>query len=204
MNLIYLHGLDSDANATKGQILDTYCQQHRPDIQVIRPDLNMSPTKVVEKISALIADTSQDTLLVGSSLGGYFATYLSNQLDVPALLINPSIQPHISLQRFSSQAERSDASNDDIIYTTSGGWQMTAADLDWFANHQLSALNYPHKVAAIIKRGDELLDAEQSQAFYHSHNASVTIQDGGDHRFSDFEAQLPVVMPLIEQITTAD
>jgi len=203
MNLIYLHGLDSDANATKGQILDTYCQQHCPEIQVIRPDLNMSPAKVVEKVSALVSATSQNTLLVGSSLGGYFATYLSNQLDVPALLINPSIQPHISLQRFSEQAERSGMPND-IIYTTSGGWQMTTADLDWFANHQLLTLNHPHKVAAIIKRGDELLDAEQSQTFYHSQNALVTMQDSGDHRFSDFEAQLPVVMSLIEQIITAD
>ena len=54
MNLIYIHGLDSDANSTKGLLLDKYCQHHHPDITVLRPDLNKSPAQVREKLLLLI------------------------------------------------------------------------------------------------------------------------------------------------------
>ncbi|GAA0306980.1 YqiA/YcfP family alpha/beta fold hydrolase [Psychrobacter aestuarii] len=197
MNLIYLHGLDSDANATKGKLLSEYCQQHYPSITVIRPDLNMSPPEVVKKVTALINESPKETLLVGSSLGGYFATYLSNQLDTPALLINPSIQPHISLQRFSDSAHHSNTSKDHVIYTTSGGWQMTQADLEWFAAHPLTEVTYPKRVCAVIKSGDELLDAQLSAKFYQKHGAQVIIQTGGDHRFSDFAQHLPTLLPIM-------
>ena len=109
MNLIYIHGLDSDANSTKGLLLEKYCQHHHPDITVLRPDLNKSPAQVREQLLSLIdglnnskdeQTESPNTVLVGSSLGGYFSTLISNQIGCPALLLNPSIQPHVTLQRF--------------------------------------------------------------------------------------------------------
>lgn len=54
MNLIYIHGLDSDANSTKGRLLEAYCQQYYPDIPVLRPDLNQAPEHVFEHILSLI------------------------------------------------------------------------------------------------------------------------------------------------------
>ncbi|MEJ6069737.1 hypothetical protein MT378_18485, partial [Psychrobacter sp. 16-Bac2893] len=95
MNLIYIHGLDSDANSTKGLLLEKYCQRHHPDINVLRPDLNKSPAQVCEQLLLLIEvlnngkDTEADssnTVLIGSSLGGYFSTLISNHIGCPALL----------------------------------------------------------------------------------------------------------------------
>ena len=102
MNLIYIHGLDSDANSTKGVLLDEYCQKHHLDISAHRPDLNQPPKVVFDKLLKLVAELDADSkvILVGSSLGGYFATLVSNETGCPALLINPSTQPHITLQRF--------------------------------------------------------------------------------------------------------
>ena len=54
MNLIYIHGLDSDANSTKGVLLEKYCQLHHPDINVLRPDLNKTPAQVCEQLLSLI------------------------------------------------------------------------------------------------------------------------------------------------------
>ena len=212
MNLIYIHGLNSDANSTKGQLLEQYCQRHHPEITVLRPDLNKSPEKVREQLLALISglnDTGNkhnpqsSTVLIGSSLGGYFSTLISNETGCPALLLNPSTQPHITLQRFADTSQlnqKMDFSNDTVLHTTAGGWQMTVADVQWFADHQLSTLNHPHKVAALIKAGDELLDAELSAAFYQEQGASVVVQAGGDHRFSDFSEHLPQVMILVQQL----
>ena len=218
MNIIYIHGLDSDANSTKGRLLEKYCQQYHPDINVLRPDLNQSPDHVFNHILFLIESANNkseriksaqfgaaNTVLVGSSLGGYFSTLVSNHTGCPALLLNPSTQPHVTLQRFANEAVSADSgkdtsSDDHIIHSTAGGWDITNADLQWFADHQISQVNYPSKVAVLIKAGDELLNAELSKSFYQIQGAAVTVQAGGDHRFSDFHEQLPMVIKLLQQL----
>lgn len=214
MNLIYIHGLDSDANSTKGMLLEEYCQQYYPDINVLRPDLNKSPAQVSEQLLSLVEglNNSKDTearlsntVLVGSSLGGYFSTLVSNHTGCPALLLNPSTQPHITLQRFTNESmvDNNDTallSDDYVIHSTAGGWDMTNADLQWFADHPLSTVNHPNKVAVLIKEGDELLHPELSKTFYQEQGAMVMVQAGGDHRFSDFEEQLPMVLKLLRQL----
>lgn len=216
MNIIYIHGLDSDANSIKGSLLEEYCRQYDPDIKVLRPDLNKTPDQVFDQMLSLIDSVAsknshdQNTVLVGSSLGGYFATLLSNHTGCPALLLNPSIQPHQTLQRFkhSTETEEDDGAKDEsandeaseVLYTTLGGWRITNADLRWFACHQLSSLNYPKKVVALIKEGDELLNSSLSANFYREQGATVNMQKGGDHRFSDFKTQLPKVIKVIQQL----
>ena len=217
MNLIYIHGLDSDANSTKGMLLEKYCQRHHPDINVLRPDLNKSPAQVCEQLLSLIESLdnsenklpeSSNTVLVGSSLGGYFSTLISNQIGCPALLLNPSNQPHITLQRFSdssvsNQNGSDELSHSNVLHTTAGGWDITNADLQWFADHQISQVNYPNKVAVLLKEGDELLSSELSKAFYQRQGASVMVQAGGDHRFSDFGEQLPMVIDMLQDLVRA-
>ena len=207
MNLIYIHGLDSDANSTKGLLLDEYCQQHHPDIIVHRPDLNQPPQVVFDKLVHLVEELGKGSkvVLVGSSLGGYFATLVSNQTGCPALLINPSIQPHITLQRFdadrgAANALKTDSHQNKVLHTTDGGWALTKADLQWFTRHTLSTVENPSDVEVMIKKGDELLDANLSAAFYRQQGATVTIQAGGDHRFSDFAEHLPRVLKILKQL----
>ena len=54
MNIIYIHGLDSDANSIKGSLLEEYCRQYDPDINVLRPDLNKTPDQVFDQMLSLI------------------------------------------------------------------------------------------------------------------------------------------------------
>lgn len=219
MNLIYIHGLDSDANSTKGLLLERYCQQHHSDITVLRPDLNQSPEHVFNYLVSLVENANNDknkntedvppyssnTVLIGSSLGGYFSTLVSNYTGCPALLLNPSTQPHITLQRFANEAmsassDKDTSSDDYVLHSTTGGWNITNADLQWFADHQLSVVNHPDKVAVLIKEGDELLNPELAKTFYQAQGAKVTVQAGGDHRFSDFDEQLPMVFKLLQKL----
>ena len=212
MNLIYIHGLDSDANSTKGMLLEKYCQRHHPDINVLRPDLNKSPQDVFDKLISLVEEWGSDSkvVFVGSSLGGYFSTLVSNHTGCAALLLNPSTQPHVTLQRFAHDLLLNNDSNEgqgedelpknQILYTTTGGWDITSADLQWFADHQLSEVNYPKKIAVFIKEGDELLNPELSKAFYQQQGSTVILQAGGDHRFSDFGEQLPMVINMLQDL----
>ena len=217
MNVIYIHGLDSDENSTKGRLLEDYCRQYHSDINVLRPDLNKTPDQVFRQILSLIEGLkhndniedekfkSSNTVLVGSSLGGYFSTLVSNHTGCPALLLNPSTQPHVTLQRFAEDsAAKNNVEEEDldsqIIHSTIGGWYITHADLQWFAAHQLSTINYPDKVAVLIKEGDELLNPKLSKQFYKEQGVTVTMQAGGDHRFSDFGAQLPMVIEMLRNL----
>ena len=212
MNLIYIHGLDSDANSTKGMLLEKYCQYHHPDINVLRPDLNKSPQDVFDKLISLVEEWGSDSkvVFVGSSLGGYFSTLVSNHTGCAALLLNPSTQPHVTLQRFAHDLLLNNDSNEgqgedelpknQILYTTTGGWDITSADLQWFADHQLSEIHYPKKIAVFIKEGDELLNPELSKAFYQQQGSTVILQAGGDHRFSDFGEQLPMVINMLQDL----
>lgn len=212
MNLIYIHGLDSDANSTKGMLLEKYCQHHHPDINVLRPDLNKSPQDVFDKLISLVEEWGSDSkvVFVGSSLGGYFSTLVSNHTGCAALLLNPSTQPHVTLQRFAHDLLLNNDSDEgqgedelpknQILYTTAGGWDITSADLQWFADHQLSEVNYPKKIAVFIKEGDELLNPELSKAFYQQQGSTVILQAGGDHRFSDFGEQLPMVINMLQDL----
>lgn len=183
MKLIYLHGLDSDPNATKALLTAQYAKQL--GIDVIRPNLNCPPNEVIKSVTPLL---DQNTVLIGSSLGGYFANLLSDMTGTPCILLNPSIRPDLSFQRFlddNAKTPKITPSDDTIIYTTDGGWAILYQDLAWFFEHQLTVA-YPERVGVLLKLGDELLDTKASEAFYLTKNASILTQSGGDHRISDY------------------
>lgn len=199
--------MDSSANSVKGVLLDNYCQKHHPNIEVIRPDLNESPDKVFKKLCDYIEQAESNNeraLVIGSSLGGYFSTLVSNAMDCPALLLNPSTQPHVSLQRFVNESVidsiACDDASDTVIYRTTGGWDLSLGDLDWFGSHKLEEVINPEKMVVIIKSGDELLDPSIAAQFYEAQGVQVNLQEGGDHRMTDFEEQLPFIMSEILEL----
>lgn len=205
VKIIYVHGLNSSANSVKGRLLQQYCEQNYPYIEVLCPDLNQPPNKVFKRLCTYVnieLKNNNKVILIGSSLGGYFSSLVNNETGCPALLLNPSTRPHISLQRFvDTKLVNSTScldSHDTVVYRTKGGWDLTLGDLAWFSSHQLTHLKYPKRIIAVIKSGDELLNSMLAVQFYRAQNAKVHFQQGGDHRMSDFEMQLPAIMSYIE------
>lgn len=203
MNIIYIHGLNSGRQATKALQLIDYVKANHPNIQVHNPDLNLPPQQVVDKLTALIEQLSATSpvVLIGSSLGGYFSTLLSNQTGMPVFLLNPSVRPHLSLCRFFAVDEQVGIDLSQIGqvvgHVTAGGWSIRGQDLVWFDEHKLEGIANPDKVKALLKTGDELLDYRLAEEFYSRHGASVEVQTGGDHRMTDFAEQLPAIMDWI-------
>ncbi len=200
MTIIYLHGLDSDSNAVKAKITEQAATAL--GLSVVCPDLNIPPASVVQKISHLI-ETHPNAVLIGSSLGGYFANLLSDQTGAPAILLNPSIRPDLSFRRFLSDNFKKDTAlaADSVIYTTTGGWQIVYSDLAWFEAHKLQ-VEHPKRLRILLKMGDELLDAHKTRAFYESKGVIINAQDGGDHRISDYDVQVPTVLAWAQTLMT--
>ncbi|MFW2177873.1 MULTISPECIES: YqiA/YcfP family alpha/beta fold hydrolase [unclassified Moraxella] len=197
MQIVYIHGLDSNANASKANQLRTFCAKHFPQIEVVVPDLNCSPQLAIERIKAIIA-TNADTGLVGSSLGGFYATILSNMTGKKAVLLNPSVQSGESLKRFFGE-DFDSLAEDYVGHTTPDGWAITKKDIEWLVEHCPTQASYPERLLVIVKKGDELLDYQKAVDFFSQkdNQSHLIIEEGGDHRMSDFETKLPQVVQFL-------
>lgn len=197
LHIIYLHGLNSNHNAYKARLLRDYCQQHFPDVQVHCPDLNAPPKQVLALLCQQIDELSPHKVaLVGSSLGGFFATLLHQRYACRTVLLNPSLFPEQSLNRF-AQGSLDDYQHDDILYTTQGGWQIRKADLDWFMTHRPQQIAHAETLWLILKQGDDVLDYRHSLNYFHqasNANPLILLEPYGDHVMSDFADKLPEIV----------
>lgn len=194
MQIIYVHGLHSNANATKGNLLRDYCATHYPHITVHTPDLNWQPEKVLAILRDLIAQ-DRETVLIGSSLGGFFSTLLHNEFGVKAVLLNPSTQPYCTLARFFPENWRDlpdDFAANDPKATT---WHMTAGDLKWFEKQRPEQIRQPEKLFLLVGTADDVIDYRIATEYYRGVKMDIT--EGGDHRMTDFAEKLPQVFAFI-------
>ena len=203
MQLIYIHGLDSGPESTKGLLLEAYAQQHHPVVRVQRPDLNRAPEDVIALLEDMIAEDPH-TALVGSSLGGFFTTALVARQQVKAVLINPSVRPFDSLTRFMEASPA--AKPDDVIYTTSGGWGIRPRDFDVLKSYFHATPKYPENLLVLLKTGDEVLNYREALAHYtqEGFEASVIVEPGGDHFMHDLDTKLALIFEFLFGLAPAD
>jgi predicted esterase YcpF (UPF0227 family) len=91
--LIYIHGFDSSPQSHKAGLLRHWLAKYRPDIQFIAPDLNIFPQQAAQRLAELMQQYPQAGLL-GSSLGGFYATWLNQHYGNKAVLINPAVKAY--------------------------------------------------------------------------------------------------------------
>lgn len=195
MNLIYLHGFQSSPLSMKGQLLYAYVQQHRPDIQMHLPDLNAPPLAVLANVSALIRRLP-NVALVGSSLGGFYATQLVAQHHVSAVVINPAMRPWQLFQ---------DLFGDVLPYVVHPNWSLTAAQLDDLADIALPVAQDADKILVLLQQGDEVLDYRDAQRYYSAARpAALIITDAqGNHGMDDFADKIPLLLEFLSYSLTS-
>ncbi len=94
--IFYFHGFASSGNSWKiGEL-----KKHLPNETIIAPTLPVDPEEVVGFFERVVAENGKPALLIGSSLGGFYAYYAAARFNIPAVLINPSITPWITLQDY--------------------------------------------------------------------------------------------------------
>ena len=111
------------------------------------------------------------------------------------VLLNPACNTGNSLKRF--LAKILTVLPDDFVgHTTPDGWTITKTDINWLvANRPDKSLN-PQDVLVILKKGDELLNYQDAVAYFSQQDAQshIIVEDGGDHRMTDFETKLEQVV----------
>ena len=100
--LIYLHGFLSSGGSAKANQLAVYLAAERPDIHYLRPTLPDTPREawaaVCDCIKARLAHGP--VALIGSSLGGFWATCAAEQFSLSAVVVNPAVHPQLLLEHF--------------------------------------------------------------------------------------------------------
>lgn len=181
--VIYLHGFNSSPSSKKAQVLQRWARDQRPDVQVEVPALPFSPkesAKVLDDLAKSLGPRWVGT--VGSSLGGYYATWLASRYRRPAALVNPAVRPYELLTDYLGE-------NTNLYtgerYVLSEHHMQELLDLD------VPQISQPELFFLLVQTGDETLDCrEAARKFAHCRS---WIEGGGNHEFIGFERTLPAI-----------
>ena len=165
----------------------------RPRLHV--PMLNASPAAAVsattEWIGRNVAAPERELTIVGSSLGGFYATHLAERFGTRAVLINPAIRPYDDLAPYAGLQTN--------LYTGET-FVVTAAHFDELRKLAVGRITRPERYLLLVQSGDEVLDYREAVAFYGG--AFQYVEGGGDHAFQRFEAQIPALLRFAGVATT--
>lgn len=177
--LLYIHGLNSSALSKKAIQLIALMQSLGLSEQLRVPELHHHPRRAMVQLESAIAELGRP-LLVGSSLGGYYATHLAERHGLKAVLINPAVNPHQLFDGFVGPQQN---------FYTGETWELTQDHVHALAELQVPAPHDPQRYQVWLQTGDETLDYRRAETFYRA--CALRIQAGGDHSYQGFAAQLP-------------
>jgi hypothetical protein len=179
--ILYLHGFNSSPQSHKAQVLGRYLAEQGLGAQYACPALPPLAGDAIRAIEELTAGKS-GVCLVGSSLGGFYATYLAEKHDAKAVLINPAIDPHVGLRAYLGPQTN---------LHTGEPYELTEAHLrEW---EKLYAPRVtPGRYLLIVETDDEVLDYRRAVARYAG--AEQRIVPGGDHSLQSFPEHLARIL----------
>ena len=180
-HLLYLHGFRSSPLSMKARKTAAWVHQHRPDIEWWCPQLPPSPRAAMEMINERFDSwPMQNSSVIGSSLGGFYATALAQRTGCRAVLLNPAVYPARDLTKY--VGEITAWHSDERFY-------FDEKFIDELHELTPAVLTHPARFFAVIAKGDEVLDWREMVARYV--DCSTKLLEGGDHALSDFDDHLP-------------
>jgi len=175
--ILYLHGFASCGISTKTRLLKDYFGEQN----VLAPDLPVDPHEAIDFIRRQIFDHDID-LIIGSSLGGFYATYFVEQYGIKTVLINPSTQPFITLAPYVGTNH---------FWCSGEPFEFTRDNLNALFEYAVGRLKDPKRYLVLLQKGDEVLDYTKAVQKYEG--AALSVQEGGNHRFENLDEYLEII-----------
>ena len=183
LRIIYLHGFNSSAESKKSKILDSYLEKEKL-INLESPNLNNSPKKAISQIEKIIRESSSRVCLIGSSLGGLYATFVADKYNLKSVTINPVVTNHISGMRDLVGSHKNFHSEEEYEFTLKDYFDLQKLGLE--------KLTKPLNHFCLIKMSDEVLDHNITFKFFSK--SYVLSEKGGNHSYDDFFEKIPLIL----------
>lgn len=187
-HLLYLHGFRSSPQSFKAQRMHAWMRQHRPDVAWWCPQLPPSPREAIARVSDGIADWPRVRMaVIGSSLGGFYATVVAERTGCRAVLLNPAVDPARDLASYIGEQT--------AFHDPGEHFFFRAEFVDELRALAPATITRPERYFGVFAKGDELLDWREMSSRYAG--ARIKLLEGGDHALSDFEMHLPDIVAFL-------
>jgi len=161
--ILYLHGFNSSPQSAKAQYLKRYLEERGLGAEFVCPRLPHRPKLAVAAIEAEMARLAKGKItLVGSSLGGFYATWLAEKHALRAVLINPAIDPHVGLRTYLGPQQS---------FHGGESYELTEEHLREWQALFLTGI-HPERYLLLVETGDEVLDYRLAVRKYLGRNSS--------------------------------
>lgn len=187
-HLLYLHGFRSSPQSTKARQMGALMAEGFAQVQWWCPQLPPSPQAAAALIAQGTAHWPADTsAVIGSSLGGFYATWIAAQRGWRAVLLNPAVDPARDLSRYIGEQTSWHDPAERFFFAPEFVDELRAL--------AVGPLAQPERCMTLIAMGDEVLDWREMTARYAG--AQQTVLEGGDHALSDFDQYIPQVLTFL-------
>lgn len=173
--LLYIHGFASSGHSHKAHVL----RQHFDEVYA--PSLSPIPQLAVETLEQFVDALAEPPLLIGSSLGGFYALYLSQRMSLPAILVNPVVKLAPEIDQLRGMHRN---------YFDGSQFEFTDAHLQSLHDYLCPAPS-SDRLLLMLQMGDEVLNHHQT--LQQLPGAQQLIELGGDHSFQGFENHMQTI-----------
>ncbi|MES2948094.1 MAG: YqiA/YcfP family alpha/beta fold hydrolase [Pseudomonadota bacterium] len=190
-HLLYLHGFRSSPASTKARITAAAVAGRFPNVTWLCPALPASPQQAMNEVLHATADWPlATTAVIGSSLGGFYATWLAERWGCKAVLLNPAVKPARDLA-----AHLGDQT---VWHDPDQHFVFEAAYVDELIAQEIARISRPERYFAVIAKGDEVLDWNEMTSHYPG--AAIKLLPSGDHALSDYHEHIDQVLEFLDLV----
>jgi len=179
--IIYIHGFGGSGLGVKATIF----RKHFIGSDFLAPSISYVPDLAIQTLEELIETFIKKYQtrvgLIGSSLGGYYAIYLSNKYNIKSVLINPSTKPIETLDKSRGYAPN---------FYDQSSFEWSKAHLEMLKKYEVKDIN-EELYFLLTQKGDELLDYKV--AVDKLQDVKMIIEEGGSHSFEGVQKYFKVI-----------
>ena len=185
--ILYFHGFKSSSDSTKAKDLHKFISKRTKNTILITPNIHDSFHDAHDQIINLIESNQPNISFMGSSLGGYYASFFSQKFNKKAVLINPAIPP---LKDFEMHLGKNKN------YSNGNKFIITKNDIDYIRSLSYKKILKPKNLMILLESGDEILNYNDASSYFSG--SHIDILYGGDHSYSSFKVKFNKIQDFLK------